>query len=375
MNKTNTVLALLLIGQIVAILVLTSPFGGADTPSVDRGPLIDAEADRVLSIAITDADGGSIEIAKRGGAWVVASADGYPADETAVPVTIERILGMKTGRPVTRQAKNHKQLEVSDSKFQRKIRLAGDGDKEIATVYLGESPNYNQQNVRRSGSDVVYLVSGVAPADFSTSASRWVDSRWFAIDEGDITSFELEKGDETVSAVRGEDGAWRLTQPSEDVLAVADVDPVLRGWKNVYLTEPVGKDDGSYGFDAPTAIVDLRVTTTPAPAPESSDESDEEGGAADASDAPEPVVTSHRIVIGAAAGDGYYAKHDGSDFVVLLSTSSVEQKFLNATDDLVPTVEEPVDAPAAESPSDVDGDAASSGESDPEGSDPDEGGF
>ncbi len=371
MNKTNTVLALLLIGQIVAILVVVSPFGGADTATVERVSLVDTEVDSVLSVTITDEGEEPLEIAKQGGAWVLASADGYPVDEALVEPLIQKILGMKTGRPVTRHAKNHKQLEVAESKYQRKIELAGDGGKAIATLYLGESPNYNQQNVRRSDSDVVYLVSGVAPADFSTTPSRWVDSQWFSVGDGDITSFELTQGDETVAASRAEDGAWRMTKPREAAVAVADVDPVLRGWKNVYLTEPVGKDDGSYGFEAPTAVLEFTVVTTPDPGPESDAEEAGADGETPAAD-PEPVISSRRLVIGAETEGGYFAKHDGSEFVVTLTAGSVEQKFLKSADDFAPPPAEEAseDAEAPGEPGETsepgDADAPSDAAADPD---------
>ena len=335
MNKTNTILAVALIVQIGAILAFASPFGGREVESVERTKLFDGvDAASVLGIRITDDEGNTAELAKEAGAWVLASADGYPVDEARVTAMIDNVVGVQGGRPVTRKAKNHKKLEVAEGKFSRKVELTADGGKALGTFYLGSSPNYNQNNVRAGGSDVVYLATGLSAFDFAAEGTRWVDTQWLELEPDDITSVRITRGDESIAVSQGVDGAWQMTAPEAMSLPKDRVDAVLRSFRSTYLDAPVGKDDGSYGFDNPTATVESVVTMVPdAPEPAEGEE---------AAPAPDPVVETYTIEIGGKTDDdaGYYVKRSGFDFVATLTASSVEQKFLKSAADFQPAPEE-----------------------------------
>lgn len=347
MSKLNIFLAVALVVQIAAVFVIASPFEGAGMTSVERTQLFEGiDSTAVLGVTITDDEGDTIEMAKEGGTWVLTSADGYPLDEARLMPIIDKVVGVTGGRPVTRKAKNHKRLEVSDSNFQRKIRLTGDGGAELGTLVVGSSPNYNQNNVRLAGDDTVYLVNDLSTWDFATEASRWVDTQWLDVESGDITSLTISRDGESVTVSRGDDGGWNMTPAQAGEVAADKVEAVLRGLSSAYMDEPVGKDDGSYGMDSPTAVIEF-VTSSVAEAPAAGEEGEEVA-------TPELVVETHRITVGSKTDDdtGYYLTRSGSDYVVKLTASSVEQKFLKSVADFVADAPD-ADAAEADTPVDI----------------------
>jgi hypothetical protein len=348
MSKVNIVLAVVLAIQIVLILVVVSPFGESETGTVDRVELFDGvAAGDVLEMRITDDEGKSIDLAKEGGEWVVASAGGYPVKADKVEPVIEKILGLEGGRPVTRKPKNYVKLEVAEEKFQRKVELLGDGGREIGTLLVGASPNYNLRNVRREAEEAVYVVSGVTPWELATDATQWVDTRWLDFDSEGVRSLSLRHGDLSFEVVRGEDGGWRMTAPEDAPVTEERMEGIVRGFSSLYLSEVVGKgDDSEFGFDDPTAVVEI-VVEKEEPAEEKAGDRGGEGDGSGADSDPESgsetvvVTETHRVVIGAERDEesDYYAKRAGSDFVVTISSYTVENKFLRKLEDFLPAEE------------------------------------
>jgi len=369
MNRLNTILAAVLVVQLLAILVFASPFGGGAPESLESTALFEGvEPDRVVRMAISDDEGNRVELAREAGDWVLASAGGYPADAARIDPLIEKVTGISGGRPVTRRAKNHAKLSVATSDFARKIELYGDGGAELGTLYAGTSPNYNQLHVRTAGDDAVYVASGVAETDFATSSSRWIDTRWLSLDPDEIRSLVIERGGDRIAIERGDDGGWRMTSPQERSLPVDRVEPILNQFRSAYLSRPVGADAGSYGFDAPTAVITIETATARSDTDDTGSEG-EEGSEPEAEPSDAEVFEVHRIFIGGEAdgGDGYFAKRTGLDFVVKLMASSVESKFLKDVEDFLPEPSDDAssDDGSSESADPGEGDAGGAGDVDP----------
>jgi len=373
MNRLNLLLGALLLIQVLLLVVVVRPFHAGEAAVTDRVALLeDLRPDDVLEVRITDADGKTVDIEKSGGAWVLGDAGGYPVKAEKVTSLLDDLLALQGGRPVTRQAKNFAKLEVSETKFERKVELLGDGARPLATLYVGTSPNYNLHNVRREGRDAVYAVAGVSPWELATTRGPWVETQWLEIEPDEVTSLSLRHGDASFEIARGEDGGWRMTVPEEVPVAKEKADSVVRGFASLYLTEPVGKgDDAAYGFDQPTAevtlVVEHKVAETSGDQGEGEAQAESEPKAGEDEVAKTEAETI-RIVIGKKRGEepaDYYAKRSGSDFVVTLSSYTVESKFLRKLEDFVPKPEE--EAPEGEGTA---APAENTGEADPGGEAP-----
>jgi hypothetical protein len=266
MSRLNKVLLALLAGQLLlAALVLSR--GGPDAP-VRPQPLLpgfDAAAVMRLQLfpaldpqaAATPAPR-PIDLVKRGDAWVVASAFDYPAQTTPITELLGKLGGLTRTSPVAEQPARHKQLEVADASYQRKVVITA-GGKDL-TLYVGGAIGARQTAVRVGGTGAVYAVNGLTAWGIDTQLRTWVTTSYASLTKDEISQLQVQREGESVQLSR--DGAtWKLAGapiPAGEELDTAIVDEVLGQVSQVELV-----DIGDPKRDASRPTATITVWTQP----------------------------------------------------------------------------------------------------------------
>ena len=257
MKRHNQILAGILVVQIALSVVVFWPKPAA---SAERAPLFpEIEADDVVGLTITDADGNVLAVRQVGDAWVLPDADDYPAQADKITSLLEKIVGLTTGRLVTRTDASHRRLQVAVDEFSRRIDFElADGTNH--TLYLGSSPSYGAIHFRVDGQSEVYLTSDIGSYETGAAVASWIDPSYPTVAQEDVTEMTLQNGNGEFTFTRDAgDGNWTMEGlATDETLNEAQVDNLLRRATSVVIVRPLGKEEKpAYGMDEPGALVTL----------------------------------------------------------------------------------------------------------------------
>lgn len=313
MNQTNKILVGVAAGQLV-LVALTWTLASTIGTGSDATPLIDSmKADEVTELTISSGpkDGKTtppVTLEKRGDAWVVASAEGYPAKADTVTDLVKKIVDLKVREPVATNKGNHAVLKVSDTTYDKKVHLkAGSA---TADLVIGSAKG-SSVHARFEGKDEVFLARGVSSYALSDRASTFVDTQYLAVKEPTAVTVKNDKG--VINLTKTDAGGWTVAQLPADVdVDDSRVKAFVNAASTVVLAEPVGKTvKPEYGLDA-----GVRVEVTSA-----------EG------------TRAYRI--GAEADGKVYVKADDNDFVVKVAKYSVDTLRTQVPNNFVKEAVEP----------------------------------
>jgi hypothetical protein len=258
MKRHNQILIGVLIIQIILVVFVFWP---RSTGAVGSEPVFtDLEAGDIVALTIVDGDGNSIALRQVTGNWVLPDADDYPAQADKITPLLEKLVGLTTGRLVTRTDASHKQLQVAADDFVRCITLETAEGKEH-TLYLGSSPSYGAMHFRLDGQSETYLTSDISNWDANATISSWVDTSYQNVPQADVTRLTVENGNGTFVFVRDDEDNWTMEGLAEgETLAETKVAEAVRQASSVNMTEPLGKEEQTaYGMDAPTAVATIET--------------------------------------------------------------------------------------------------------------------
>jgi len=257
MKRHNQILAGILVVQVALSVVVFWPKPAA---SAERAPLFpEIEAEDILGLTITDADGNVLAVRQVGDAWVLPDADDYPAQADKITSLLEKIVGLTTGRLVTRTDASHRRLQVAVDEFSRRIDFElADGTNH--TLYLGSSPSYGAIHFRVDGQSEVYLTSDIGSYETGAAVASWIDPSYPTVAQEDVTEMTLQNGNGEFTFTRDAgDGNWTMEGlATDETLNEAQVDNLLRRATSVVIVRPLGKEEKpAYGMDEPGALVTL----------------------------------------------------------------------------------------------------------------------
>ena len=253
MNRTNQILAVVLVAQIVLVAVAFWP----RPASVAGGGSLFAglEAKQIARLTISDGTGKQIALAKGPGGWVLPEADDYPCTENKVPQFLEKIVALKTNRLVTQTPASHKRLKVADDDFERRIELEL-ADGTTHRLYLGTSPSYGATHVRAEGQNEVYLAS-LSASDAGVNASNWVDTLYFSVTQDQIVALTLENKNGRFEFEKDNAGMWTMKDlAADETLSQNNVKSLTTRVSSLQMIRPLGKTEkDEYGLKEPNAVV------------------------------------------------------------------------------------------------------------------------
>lgn len=257
MTRLHQILIGLLAVQLVLVgLVFFLPRPGQAAATPLLGTL---KAEDITALAILDDRGVSIRLAKAGEGWVVADADGFPADAARITPMTVKLAALKAGRSVAQNAANFKRLQVADDAFQRKIEIGTAGGAYI--LYLGSSAGGRATHVRLSGQNDVYIASDLAPFDLNADATSWINLSYLEVAQADVTALTLKNASGEFVFEKNAQGQWTMQGLAPDELfSTNNFSTVLTYASSLRMTRPLGKSDQpAYGMAQPSAVVTLKT--------------------------------------------------------------------------------------------------------------------
>ena len=271
MKRHNQILASILVIQVVLSVVVFWPRSAATGQS--EPVFTDLEAENIVALTIADADGNSISLRKATSngstelaeVWVLPDADAYPAQADKITPLLEDIVGLTTGRLVTRTDASHKQLQVAPNDFQRRIEFETNDGKKRAAFYLGSSPSYGATHFRVADQNETYLTNDMTAWETNATASSWIDTSYLSVPPDEVTKLTLQNANGTFTFIFVKDGndqgTWTMAGLAQDeTLDEAKVNGIVRQATSVTMVRPLGQEDqAAYGMDAPKAVVTLET--------------------------------------------------------------------------------------------------------------------
>jgi Domain of unknown function (DUF4340) len=220
--------------------------------------LIDLTADQMNHVAVTHADGSTIEIARQGDDWKIIQPRQYPADKTAVQQLLDAIAGARVAEFVLENpddlnkfglAHPALQLEVSGGKGNAKHSVAigfkqPEAAKSAVFVRLGE------------GDRPVCTIADYVVKAVDKSFNDLRDKTVLAFDEAKVARMTLIGGPVSMVLERGSGGKWNViaegkTVPAKPEVAASMLDQ-LHELKGTRIVEDPMTDPQPFGMVHPT---------------------------------------------------------------------------------------------------------------------------
>jgi hypothetical protein len=321
-DRTQRVLAVLLVAQVALLLVFEHPFSRAGAGG--GKPLLPKLASVTPQrVEIAGADSSVVTLERRSGGWVLSDPAGYPAMPGKVEKVLQDLEHLTAERPVSSGKSAHAALKVAADRFERRVRIWTGGEgAPAAEIYLGTSPGYNVTHVRVGGSDQVYEAAGISAYDIPAETASWIDRNLVSVPAEEVTALEIRNRTGTL-AVERRGGVWRIRTPAAGAGAALDsmkVGDLVRAVCGMSIDHPVGPvAEATQGLDHPEARVRLeRATAGP-----------------DSAAAPPGAVT---VEIGGPVADKpeqRYATRSGSGFAVALPRYAYERVLAAKWSDLI----------------------------------------
>lgn len=192
--------------QVVLAVVLFNTGKQAAVPVNE--PLLTFDSAAVNKLELVG-EGQTLVLNKVGTQWQLG--EDLPVPEERMTELLKTMADLRTGWPVANTKDTHKRFQVTDDSFVRKIRLLQD-DKELAMMYLGNSPSFRSVHLRAAGAQEVHALK-FDDTLLPMSRDAWLDPALLR-PRGDIVA--LEAGGHKVSKT---DGQWPAAAPAAQATA------------------------------------------------------------------------------------------------------------------------------------------------------------
>jgi hypothetical protein len=340
-TRTNKILAGLLVVQLVlAIVMLTRDQGGglaAPTPltaGLDAASVTRIQVFAKREKTATGEDKPSVDLVKKGDAWVVASAFDYPVDAAKVDTLIGNLGKLQSRGPIATSAARHAQLGVADGAYERKVIVTTAKGDQVITV--GGSAGAQRTAVRVGTGAAVHAVPSKDLSAWSIDgeARGWVDRSYVEVPKDEVVGVTVTTAKGSIELDKSS-GNWLATENGKDfVLGAGEsintlaIEQTAGKATKIELAAPA---DPNRDAASPTATITIRSK------PPAVD--------ADAGVAAVAVSAPDRVIDVIADGERYWVRERGSPHAVLVDKWALDDVVQLGRDKLVSTTP-PKGAPA-----------------------------
>ncbi len=253
MKRLINVLGAVLGLQVVLAVILgftASHVGGVASSQ----PLLRFDAKAVDRVTIEQPKKDALVLERKKGTWQLPALDGFPASTARVDTFLDKLAGLRKRFPVATSAGADKRFKVGANTYEHKIVLAG-GGKTLATLWLGDSPNFRRIYGRAEGENAVYDFE-LAAHETSTDPNQWADRTVLSLKADDIAGVDLADA----HLVR-KDGKWQMKAlPAGETVNADEAGTVADALANLSFEAVLGKHDKP-DYKQGTPALSLSVTT------------------------------------------------------------------------------------------------------------------
>lgn len=229
------------------------------------------EKDQVTKVALT-AQGDTVAIEKRDGAWHVTAPVQARADAAAVESLVSAVHGLKA-RDLNAQAKPKKAPEFALAPASQAadfgletpsfaVKLTVDAGRELELKVGDENPYDQSRPFLATGDDNLRLADSSLAFALDKNLFDLRDKALVTHETSEVFSVEVTSTNGQWAAERAEYG-WRLTKPVTDKADKATVDAVLARVRNAraraFADEASPDDLAQYGLDEPVGSIVFAV--------------------------------------------------------------------------------------------------------------------
>lgn len=326
MSRSNIVLIILLVVQIVVGGILLATQSAASVERVSQVLLPGLDAEEVVTLSITDGQGNRVVLERREEGWVLPEFEDYPVVAGVPDDIIRRIAQLRSDRLIAQTSASFNRLRVAPQDYERLVEL-GQPDG-LDRLYIGTSAGATASHMRANDDEAVYLTSGLAAWEVGTTITNWINPVYFSVPVTGIVRVKVENENGIVELERAEDDNWVLVG-LDDPAQFDDtrLSGLLSELSTVRVAQPLGRTaKPEYALDEPLATVTLLIRETPASA---LNETGEEATAE-----PEIVERSVVLVLGAPLETGNYPVTSSESELLVAIQPAPAQALVSLTADL-----------------------------------------
>ena len=321
-QKTIRILGIAL--AIQALLAAGLWATGGRAPGRQAKPLLGFEEKAITQLEIAgrpSADGkaaDTVTLTRSGDAWVVSSAEGFPAKADKVDEVVKKLAAMKVRNPLATQAANHNALRVGDATWSKHVNVTAGGETKKLVVGSGSGTSIH---VRFDGQNDVFQGRGLSEFQISNNARNYIETQLVQAESDKVTAVSVSNAKGSLT-FRKDGTTWQLEQlPAGATLDETKVTSFISAVTRLNLDRPVGKTSKpEFGLDAAGTRVEIMTAQDD-----------------------KPVTLSYAIgaAAGAGEGDGFYVKASTNEYVVVATKWATESARTKGIEDFLKAPEAP----------------------------------
>ncbi len=198
----------------------------------------------------------SVELERRGAAWVVLSRSGFPADGRVVEELLLRLRGISSADRVSEDASSLERFGVAEGAA-RIVLLSSEGEL-LADLRAGRSAELGRGSfLRLAGSDEVFRAAALDVPD--CDPSHWIEGRLLDFSPADVRALRgVLEGARSLHLVKSEDGRWQAVG-EERALTAARVEPLLVVASNLFVEDVRELEPEQAGLVPPALVLELEL--------------------------------------------------------------------------------------------------------------------
>jgi hypothetical protein len=261
MNRRNQILFGALVVQLV--LVLAIALLRAPAAATSAAPLFsDVKGTDVQQITVQDGSGAKVELAQKGGTWVMPASDDFPANDTKVSTFIDKLLKAQSGHLIARTATSYERLKVADDSYTRRVDIQL-SDGKTHTLLLGTSAGGTSVYARADEAAEVWAIDAVNTTDASVAAVDWITSTLYTLPSDQVDGLVISNANGTFEFSKV-NNAWVMKGlTTGENLDQSKLSDMLTRVTTLYITAPLGKSAKTeYGLQPPAATITLTLQQT-----------------------------------------------------------------------------------------------------------------
>jgi hypothetical protein len=207
MTKYQKILSGILVLQIVLVGWVFWP---KEPTNSQREPLLgDLKVDEIVDLRITDESGKTIHFSKVGQDWTLPETGNYPVDGEKIQNLLDDLVKVNTGSLVAETETSHKQLQVGDETYARKVELGMAGGSQTG-FFVGSSAGVSTAHIRKFGDSNVYLTDALTSYELGTTGSGWIDTAYVNVPSTTVNRFVIRNASGELVFEKDASGGWQM---------------------------------------------------------------------------------------------------------------------------------------------------------------------